>query len=161
MQDLKPDNTVAQQTAELMEEHARINERYSPDDGVSWFGTRRQLVTKYYAESLPSICWQEVSEKIRTQRVIVCAALRYPDLDLVIPGARHYSPDIGRLLDRLEKFGVMTKKKQQVVGDNQGFIDNFGNYWTREEALIIAKAASQVNPDKCGRENELYSEDLY
>lgn len=161
MQDLKPDNTAAQEAAQLMEEHARINEKYMPEDGMSWFGAGRQLVTKYYAESLPAICWQEVSEKIRTQRVIICAALRYPDLDLVIPGARHYSPDIGRLIDKMQQFGIMPKKKQQVVGDNQGFIDNFGNYWTREEALTIAKGANQVNPQKCGRESELYSEDLY
>lgn len=155
MQDLKSDNDVGAQLLQSL--------LTSAEDGqVTFYGAGRVKVTRLAAKEMPAICWEHVSDNIFTQRVIVCAALRYPDLGIVIPGARHYSPDIKRLLDRLQELGVMPPKKQQVTGDNQGFVDNFGNYWNREQSFIIATHAGQLaGKDKCGSEKELYSEDLY
>nr|CAA88456.1 unknown [Tequatrovirus T4] len=75
---------------------------------------------------------------------------------LIIPGARHYSKDMAEVLD-VVKPQLVT---QQVCDDDQGFIDQYSNYWTREEAMIIATYAGQVSIER-GSEKELYSEDLY
>lgn len=76
---------------------------------------------------------------------------------LVIPGARHYSKCMAAVLD------VVSDKlvSDQAVGDDQGFIDQYSNYWTRKEAMIIATYANQVRIERGGRADELYSEDLY
>jgi hypothetical protein len=43
----------------------------------------------------------------------------------------------------------------------QGFIDNRGNFLTREEALVIAREAGQIRRRCGGDEHALYSENLY
>ena len=43
----------------------------------------------------------------------------------------------------------------------KGLLTNTVNYWTREEAMIIATYAGQVRIERGGSEKELYSEDLY
>lgn len=139
---------------------------YEPLHGEStiYYDHRREKIDYSEARKLPRVCWQPVSESndVFTQRIIVCAALRFPHLDLVIPGARHYSEDIHRLMNKLKEHGLMPKKREQAVGENQGFLDNFGNYWNREDSLLIARAAHQLDgKEKSGSETELFSEDLY
>ncbi|AUV59625.1 hypothetical protein F1442_11005 [Escherichia coli] len=113
-------------------------------------------------DEVPEICWQTAywDENQKYQRRIVCAANRFKLKDgrtLVIPGARHYSKDMAEVLD-VVKPQLVT---QQVCDDDQGFIDQYSNYWTREEAMIIATYAGQVRIERGGSEKELYSEDLY
>lgn len=139
---------------------------YEPLHGQSsiFYDYRREKISFDEARKLPPECWQSVSEdgNVFTQRIIVCAALRFPHLDLVIPGARHYSEDIHRLMNKLKEHGLMPKRREQAVGDNQGFLDNFGNYWNRETSFIIATAAHQLDgKEKSGSKTELFSEDLY
>lgn len=158
MQALKPDNNAAAEAMERM--LAKITD--AEKDQCQFYGNRRQPMSRIEAQAMPGICWQHVGGVIFTQRIIVCAATRYPHLDLILPGARHYSPDMNRLVDKLKEHGLMPARREQAVGDNQGFIDNFGNYWTREQSLIIATNAGQLEGrDKCGAEGELFSEDLY
>lgn len=118
--------------------------------------------TEDVLENIPEICWQPAywDENQKYQRRIVCAANRFKLKDggtLVIPGARHYSKDMAAVLD-VVKPQLVT---QQVCDDDQGFIDQYSNYWTREEAMIIATYANQVRIERGGSEKELYSEDLY
>lgn len=158
MQDLKAHQLTAQQFAE------KLGMIYRPDIDylTTYYNHKREPIVFEEARKLSPLCWQYVSDKVFTQRRIVCAALRFPELDLIIPGARHYSADIHVLMDRLQALGVMPPKKQQAVGDNQGFLDNFGGYWNREDALVIARSAHQLDgKEKCGGERELFSEDLY
>jgi len=113
-------------------------------------------------KEVPEICWQPAywDENKKYQRRIVCAANRFKLKDgrtLIIPGARHYSKDMAEVLD-VVKPQLVT---QQVCDDDQGFIDQYSNYWTREEAMIIATYAGQVRIERGGSEKELYSEDLY
>lgn len=113
-------------------------------------------------KEVPEICWQSAywDENQKYQRRIVCAANRFKLKDgrtLIIPGARHYSKDMAEVLD-VVKPQLVT---QQVCDDDQGFIDQYSNYWTREEAMIIATYAGQVHIERGGSEKELYSEDLY
>lgn len=46
-------------------------------------------------------------------------------------------------------------------GCEQGFIDQFGNFLSRERALEIAKANNQIMRRCGGDEHQLFSENLY
>lgn len=82
-----------------------------------------------------------------TQRV-VCAANRYGDL--IIPGVRHYDPIMHKLIPKY------------CAGEfEQGFLDNKGNFLSREEAHSVAKAAGQIIRRVGGDTNKLFSENLY
>lgn len=96
------------------------------------------------------------------ERRIVSAANRFELKDggtVVIPGPRHYSPIMANILDLIKD----QIKSTHVYGENQGFIDQFGNYWNREESLIIATNAGQINTvrEKTCPLDTLFSEDLY
>jgi len=99
----------------------------------------------------------EMTERIRR---VVCAAIRAADGGVLL-GVRHYSPDMhAQILARHdgEKFS------HRLDGD-QGFVDQFCVYMTREEAYRVAEAAGQIaHPEACGRGLDgpkLYSESLY
>lgn len=149
-------------TAELFAK--KVGMVYEPlgNEKSCYYDYRREVIGFEEARKLSPLCWQVIGDNVFTQRRIVCAALRFPHLDLTLAGARHYSADIHALMDKLKEHGLMPMKKEQAVGDNQGFLDNFGNYWNREDALMIARAAHQLDGKvKCGSERELFSEDLY
>ena len=88
--------------------------------------------------------------------VVVCAANRHRESGVIILGARHYD-------------GVM-RQAMQVCGGfpywrncDQGFINQRGEFLTRERALEIARANGQVKYE-CGNgtaNTELFSENLY
>lgn len=80
-------------------------------------------------------------------RVLVQSAIKYPDGD-VVTGRRHSD-----VIATMAKLGIMSK------GDCiQGFVDNTGQFYTREEARVLAEESGQL-PD--GHVGELYSEDLW
>lgn len=93
-------------------------------------------------------------------RRVVCAAIRATDGRLVL-GIRHYSRDMHEQIahrdDRL--------RFQHLHDPDQGFVDQFGIYMTREEAYPVALAAGQLwRPEACGEGLDgpkLYSEGLY
>lgn len=85
--------------------------------------------------------------------VIVCAALRYDKSILCAP--RHYDHLMAQMWSKL---GWPEEEKIE-----QGFVDQFGNFWNRQEALLIATNAGQVNTrrTKTNPTHKLFSEDLY
>lgn len=93
-------------------------------------------------------------------RRIVCAALRAPDGELLL-GIRHYSADMRRQIDARHDGA----KFKQVHDENQGFVDQYGVYVSREEAYRVAQEAGQITrPHACGNGLDgpkLYSEGLY
>lgn len=119
--------------------------------------------TQPVQEDIPEICWQPapwVDVHTKFKRRIVCAANRYELKEgghIIVPSVRHYSKEHHHIIDRLPIVS------EYVGGDDQGFVDQYSNYWTREEAVIIAKHAGQLNTvrKKTGPANELFSEDLY
>ncbi|AHI61183.1 hypothetical protein CG98_gp162 [Enterobacter phage PG7] len=122
------------------------------------------IETKNVNERIPEICFVKADwwDGRLLQRVIVCAANRFKLKDggeLVIPGTRHYSKDMALVLDQMRDKVV----SDQVYGDDQGFVDQWGNYLTRQEALIVATHAGQINTRrvKSGPSDTLFSEDLY
>lgn len=113
---------------------------------------------------IPESCfkyWEHLEGK-GVQRRIVSAANRFTDKEtgevIVIASARHYSPLMSKMIKYLETKGV---KLSKAHGDNQGFIDQFDDYHTREEALVIAQWADQLHYEKGFPEDQLFSEDLY
>lgn len=113
-------------------------------------------------------CWEPCGEpgkseehaRIEPKRRIVCAAIRAADGDLLL-GIRHYSPDMHRQIEAR----VDGAKFHHRLDEDQGFVDQFGKFMTREEAWSIAAAAGQIPyPDACGfglNGPKLYSEGLY
>lgn len=93
-------------------------------------------------------------------RRIVCAALRAADGRLLL-GIRHYSRDMHEQLAHRDD----RNRFQHLHDPNQGFVDQFGAYLTREEAYVVAEAAGQIwRSEGNGRGLDgpmLYSEGLY
>lgn len=88
----------------------------------------------------------------RPQQVVVCAANRIDGI--IICGARHWDKIMCRVADRL---GIKGGREEQ------GFINQFGEFLTREEAMEVVKASGQpFNIERNGgSDKELYSEGLY
>ena len=138
--------------------------RETPESLAAKLSSYGEYTEQDVLDEVPEICWQPAywDENQKYQRRIVCAANRFKLKDggeLVIPGTRHYSKDMALVLDQMRDKVV----SEQVYGDDQGFLDQWGNYFTRKEALIIATHAGQINTRrvKSGPADTLFSEDLY
>ena len=110
-------------------------------------------------------CGKEIEED--RPQVIVCAAIKSGS-GLIACGARHFD-DFMRM--QIERSGGTRKNLPEetvrltdewTVRGEEGFIDNQGNFLTREEAWIIAEENGQIKYRCGGDENGvLYSENLY
>ena len=90
----------------------------------------------------------------KLQRV-VCAAMRN-HRGTIVCGPRHY--------DSVMRSQIDMDQEQWDETDGpieQGFVDQFGNFLTREEALIIAKTNNQIVRRVGGDERRLDSSNLY
>lgn len=90
------------------------------------------------------------------QRRVVCAAIRAEDGTLVL-GIRHYSKDMHESINNR----VDGWKFHHRLNDDQGFVDQDGNYMTRKEAYTVAFYANQIINFAACSACELYSEGLY
>lgn len=87
-----------------------------------------------------------------TPRRVVCAANRRESDGWMVCGARHW--------DKVMRSQLDGKKSEHDHWD-QGFIDQFGDWMTREEAWVVAVDQNQIRR-RCGGDGELlYSENLY
>lgn len=86
---------------------------------------------------------------------IVCAALRrtfdYPE-NVLVCAPRHFDMTMHAQLARMGADGKHTE---------QGFIDQHGKFYSREEAWKIAEANGQIIRLVGGVKGRLYSENLY
>lgn len=91
------------------------------------------------------------------QRQVVCAALRY-ESGYIVASPRHFDSFCHAQLKPLKDSESML-----IRGiPEQGFIDQFGVFMGRYEALAVAKEANQLGRrPKCPPEDRLFSEDLY
>lgn len=92
-----------------------------------------------------------------TPRRIVCAANRRRTDGHIICGARHW--------DKLMRAQAIQCNTSKIFGHSfngwdQGFIDQFGDWLTREEAWVVAEEQGQIRR-RCGGGERLYSENLY
>ena len=88
---------------------------------------------------------------------IVCAASRFPD-GLIIASARHSDAIFVAIVERLKAAG---DDLLEDCIDEQGFIDQYGTFYNREEARRIAAAQGQIWFAGNWGERELFSENLY
>lgn len=93
------------------------------------------------------------------QRRVVCAANRllsdFGDEVGIVCSARHFDPLMRRQMEQSNVTMAGWKVSQQ------GFIDQWGAFMDREEALVVALAAGQRIKRCGGDETRLYSENLY
>ncbi|UGO54101.1 putative anti-restriction nuclease [Serratia phage vB_SmaM_Haymo] len=112
---------------------------------------------------LPEVCIQRVEYEgysgVHQRRIVSAANRFYPDNGevIVIASARHYDP---LMVEHVERYRELGLDLGHAYGENQGFIDQFRNYWTREEAWVIALHAGQIR-NRVSSEGELFSENLY
>lgn len=85
---------------------------------------------------------------------VVCAAMLMDD-GLIVPGVRHFSPDMRRVLHRIYGDGY----HKRVL--SQGFILSDGAFVCRETAREIAELNGQMKHRCGGDKRRLFSENLY
>lgn len=101
--------------------------------------------------------------------IIVCAAILFSrkstygecnDLDdLLIVGPRHYDQV---MRNQVSKYGYSSENKTQRIKEKeQGFIDQYGKFYNRKDALEIAKSNNQIRFNLDYDTDELFSEMLY
>jgi hypothetical protein len=114
---------------------------------------------------------------MNTFRVVSAAMLM--DDGLIVPGVRHFSPDMRAVLKRIYGEGLKVDdtwlhKPYHLRVKEQGFVDSHGNFLSREEAWKRADALGQIflyDPMGTGKlipqpanqelEGTLFSENLY
>lgn len=90
-----------------------------------------------------------------TPQIIVCAAIRHKETQLIICGPRHYDSTMRALMTATG--GI----KEHWKGNcDQGFIDQFGQFINREDAWKIAEQQNQIRC-QVSSPGTLYSENLY
>lgn len=86
------------------------------------------------------------------QQRVVCAAIQN-DAGYIVCGPRHY--------DHIMREQIINGLQDFSARNEQGFVDQFGKFLTREEAYKVAVAAGQIVRRCGGDEGTLYSENLY
>ncbi len=84
---------------------------------------------------------------------VVCAANRCKDTGAIVLGIRHYCP--------LMRANISAMNITNLVDFEQGFVDQRGNFLTREEAHVIATREGQIVRRVGGDRVKLFSENLY
>ena len=93
----------------------------------------------------------------KPKSIVVCAACRSPK-GVIICSARHWDLLMLTQFDRLLLIG----EKKSTAGWTQGFINQFGEFMDRTEAMIVAKESGQkIDFERNGDDDVLYSEGLY
>lgn len=99
--------------------------------------------------------WRAEVQKERAR--ILIAAVRAADGEVIL-GIRHYGPEIRR---QMKARPDGDKFCGHEPGVDQGFVDQFGHFYTRTEAYDLAVRKGQISPKSVHTGAELFSEDLY
>ena len=108
-------------------------------------------VVREQSERLKQQCAVMAETGQRPPQRVVCAALRN-STGMIVCGARHYD---AVMRDQIKHSNFAW------AGCEQGFIDQYGTFLSREEALRIAREQDQIRRRCGGDEQQLYSENLY
>ena len=89
------------------------------------------------------------------KRRVVCAALLFPD-GTIVCGPRHFDETMRRLIKR-----ALLDIHADHGACEQGFVDQRGEYMSRQIAWTVAEEAGQIIRRVGGDGHALYSENLY
>ena len=94
---------------------------------------------------------------VKPQQIVVCAACKQDDI--IICGARHWD----KIMNNIYRAMKAADPDIHSSKFDQGFINQFGEFLTREEAMQVVKDNGQPFNKKRngGSDIELYSEGLY
>lgn len=94
----------------------------------------------------------------KRQQTIVCAANLYVPTGLILCGARHWD----NIMREQARAIFKDKEKVPVLGWEQGFIDQYGTFLTRKEAMeIVIQNRQPFDFERNGHQmEELYSEGI-
>lgn len=89
-------------------------------------------------------------------RLVICAANKYGPF--IYTGIRHFCPI---MMSNMQGANIPLLRK--LHGEVQGFVDQYGVFMDRIEALEVATKAEQINRyrTKTSPAHLLFSEDLY
>lgn len=93
---------------------------------------------------------------------IVSAANKFELTDggyVVIAGVRHWDKVMREAVKPFLDLGLITSTRKH--GCEQGFVDNKGNFHTREQAWVVAQKEGQIIRDADDYVGTLFSENLY
>ncbi len=117
----------------------------------------------YRDEDIRKWCQSSVVELIDGEWIIVeltvvCAAIKFDYYTVFLIGVRHWDSLMHSQFDSF--FGDLGGKPK---GEVQGFIDQYGKFLTREEAMAMVKSNGQAFDleRNGGSDDKLYSEGLY
>ena len=102
-------------------------------------------------------CTDYNNDSLKGKRRIVCAAIH--NEGTIILGVRHHDNFMNDYIAEIEHGSRFLDKSK----NKQGFVDQWGNFINRQDALIVAKAANQIIRTGPGFDGtyQLYSENLY
>lgn len=144
--------------------------RWNVLSSIGWWLTGRykvkrlETLAKYNLDRYMEVAWIEEEnfvgwrwEKYHTKLIIVAAANRYRGI--IVMGTRHHSPS---MTNTIEAYGGIEALRKYCGDDGeQGFVDQYGTFYDRKEAWILAEQNGQIRyPDVCGP-GRLFSENLY
>lgn len=87
---------------------------------------------------------------------IVCAAILYENGTMIV-SPRHFDMVAKKMIEQLNPDWSYWRKLKH----EQGFVDKFGEFHSRESAWEIAYAADQIVRHCAGDAGKLFSENLY
>ncbi len=90
---------------------------------------------------------------------IICAALRSRESGILLLGPRHFDATMANTIDLLDTSGAVPSSVWKTA--EQGFIDQYGVFYDRTQALKVALEGYLISPENAIGKTELYSEDLY
>ncbi len=105
-----------------------------------------------YAPTYENVFQGEYKEIRLNNRRVVCAACRIGNV--ILAGARHWDTVMHRQAE------ATTIPNDERGDAEQGFIDQFGLFLTREEAFVLATEKGQIKGEP-NIPGTLFSEDLY
>lgn len=119
------------------------------------FDANETSLLKIMEESIEEDTWVP-PETVKP--VIVCAANRYGKI--VVLGVRHFHPT---MLNQMQLFRPEVLKAMKDDKCEQGFVDQFGRFYSRKQAMDLVKSTGQkIDLNRNGGDgSELYSEGLY
>lgn len=82
--------------------------------------------------------------------------------EIILVGVRHWDMLMHRMCDHLDpqiRELIMHHKNELV--QTQGFVDRYGVFQNRRDALVVARTANQIIDERNLERGELYSENVW